>query len=240
MTKYSFILLIALIFVFNACNPKGEGGGETTGGALSAKEFKAKIEADAAITVVDVRTPEEFAGGHLANAHNIDWNSNGFENKIDGFERDKPILVYCLSGGRSADAAQKMRSFGFTQVFELEGGMMKWRAEGLPETTAETPKPTGMSRQQFDELLNSEKLVLVDFYADWCAPCKKMAPFLEEIKTEKAHKVNLVRINTDDNQELAQQLGIEGLPTLLLFKNKTLVWQNVGYIGKEEVEKQLN
>lgn len=97
-----------------------------------------------------------------------------------------------------------------------------------------------MTRPQFDALLDSDKLVLVDFYADWCGPCKKMTPYLEEIKTEMSDKVTLVRINTDDNPELAQQLSIEGLPTLLLFKNKSLVWQNVGYIPKEEVVKQLN
>jgi thioredoxin 1 len=237
MNKYGLILVLAGIL--GACNTSGNGGSQTTGGFLSVQEFNAKIAANAGITLVDVRTPEEYQNGHLANAHNIDWNSNSFENKVDGFEREKPIMVYCLSGARSASAAEKMRSLGFKQVYEMDGGMMKWRAAGLPETTDQLTKPTGMSRQQFDELLNSDKLVLVDFYADWCAPCKKMAPYLEEIKTEMADKVTLVRINTDDNQALAQQLNIEGLPTVLLFKNKTLVWQNVGYIGKEEVVKQL-
>lgn len=108
------------------------------------------------------------------------------------------------------------------------------------ETTAQIAKPAGMSRQQFDEIINSDQLVLVDFYADWCAPCKKMAPYLDTLTTEMAGKVTVVRINTDDNQELASQLSISGLPTLLVFKNKTLLWKNEGYIGKEEVVKHLN
>lgn len=240
MTKFIWILWIPLAIILQACNQQKSNNGEINSGSLPAKEFKAAIEANASAPLVDVRTPEEFEKGHLPNSYNIDWNSNSFENKVMGFEHDKPIFVYCLSGGRSAAAAEKMRSFGFTQVIELEGGIMKWRAAGFPETTALKAKPAGMSREQFDQMITSEKLVLVDFYADWCAPCKKMAPYLEEINTEMKDKVTVVRINTDDNQELASQLSISGLPTLLVFKNKTLLWKNEGYVEKEEVVKHLN
>ena len=106
-------------------------------------------------------------------------------------------------------------------------------------TIVDVSKPAGMNRDQFDAALNSPKLVLIDFYADWCAPCKKMAPYLEEIKNEMGDKVEVVRINADDSAELASQLSIEGLPTVLVFKNKTMVWKNVGYIGKEELVKHL-
>lgn len=240
MTKYTWIAWITLAFVFQACNQQKSNSSEINNGSFPAKEFKSAIEANASAPIVDVRTPEEFEKGHLSNSHNIDWNSNGFENKVIGFDHDKPIFVYCLSGSRSAAAAEKMRSLGFKQVIELEGGMMQWRAANFPETTALIAKPAEMSRQQFDEIITSEKLVLVDFYADWCAPCKKMAPYLDELTTEMADKVTVVRINTDDNQELASQLSISGLPTLLLFKNKTLLWKNEGYIEKEEVVKRLN
>ena len=96
-----------------------------------------------------------------------------------------------------------------------------------------------MSKQQFAELLNSDKLVLIDFYADWCAPCKKMKPYLEEISKDMADKVVLIRINADDNQALCNELKIEALPVLQLYKNKTLSWTNIGFIEKAEVEKQL-
>jgi len=240
MTKYTLVLGITLAFIIQACSQKKSDNGETRNGPVSANEFKNALEANSTAPIVDVRTPEEFEKGHLPNSYNIDWNSNSFENKVIGFDHDKPIFIYCLSGARSAAAAEKMRSLGFKQVIELEGGMMKWRAAGFLETTAQIAKPAGMSRQQFDEVITSEKLVLVDFYADWCAPCKKMAPYLEEINTDMADKVTVVRINTDDNQELASQLSISGLPTLLLFKNKTLLWKNEGYVEKEEVVKRLN
>ncbi|AYQ36222.1 thioredoxin [Runella sp. SP2] len=248
MNKYILILAIFLTGILSACGTQSNEQTSTNStstanenGAISAAEAHKRIKDNPKLTIVDVRTPEEYAQGHLENAHNIDWNSNSFENKIDGFERDKPILVYCLSGARSAAAAEKMRSFGFKNVLEMENGMMAWRAAQLPETTANVSvaKPAGMNRDQFDAALNSPKLVLIDFYADWCAPCKKMAPYLEEIKTEMGDKVEVVRINTDDSAELASQLSIEGLPTVLVYKNKTMIWKNVGYIGKEELVKHL-
>ena len=86
---------------------------------------------------------------------------------------------------------------------------MKWRAANLPETTANTTASTGMSKQQFYALLSSDKLVLIDFYADWCAPCKKMKPYLNEFSKDMADKVVVIRINADDNQQLCKELKID-------------------------------
>jgi thioredoxin len=186
-----------------------------------------------------VRTPDEFSKGHLANAHNYDWNGNEFEKQIAPLDKLKPIFVYCLSGGRSSSAANKMRSEGFTQVYEMNGGIMKWRGANLPEATDKTVISNGMSKQQFDALLSSDKLVLIDFYADWCAPCKKMKPYLEEISKDMADKVVVIRINADDNQALCKELKIDVLPVLQLYKNKTLSWTNKGFIEKAKVVAQL-
>jgi thioredoxin len=132
-----------------------------------------------------------------------------------------------------------MRSVGFKAVYELSGGIMKWRSENLPETSGESNKSTGMTKQEFDELLNVEKLVLIDFYADWCAPCIKMKPYLEEISKDMADKVVVIRINADDNQALCKELQIDALPVLHLYKNKSLTWTNSGFIDKSEVIKML-
>jgi thioredoxin 1 len=132
-----------------------------------------------------------------------------------------------------------MRSDGFKTVFELDGGIMKWRGANLPETTDNTVASNGMTKLQFDALLNSDKIVLIDFYADWCAPCKKMKPYLDEISKDMADKVLVIRINADDNQALFKELKIDALPVLQLYKNKTLTWTNTGFIDKAEVVKQL-
>ena len=114
---------------------------------------------------------------------------------------------------------------------------MKWRAADLPETT--NTAATGMTKQQFDDLLNTDKIVLIDFYADWCGPCKKMKPYLDEISNDMKDKVQVIRINADDNQALCKALKIDALPVLQIYKSKNLSWTNSGFIEKDAVVKQL-
>lgn len=234
MRKLFSIVLVAILF--NSCTT---GQTQNTNTNLSATEFATKIKELPTAPIVDVRTPDEFSKGHLVNALNYDWNGSEFEKQIAPLDKSKPVFVYCLSGGRSSAAASKMRSDGFKEVYELSGGIMKWRGANLPETTDNIVVSNGMSRQQFDALINSDKLVLIDFYADWCAPCKKMKPYLEEISKDMADKVVVIRINADDNQSLCKELKIDALPVLQLYKNKTLSWSNNGFIEKAEVVKQL-
>jgi thioredoxin len=234
MKKLLSIALVAILF--NSCSSGQTNGIKTN---LSATEFADKIKELPTATLIDVRTPDEFSKGHLANANNYDWNGTEFDNQIAPLDKSEPVFVYCLSGGRSSSAANKMRSDGFTQVYEMDGGIMKWRGANLPETTDNAVVSNGMSKQQFDALLISDKLVLIDFYADWCAPCNKMKPYLEEISNDMADKVVVIRINADDNKALCKELKIDALPVLQLYKNKTLSWTNTGFIKKAEVVKQL-
>jgi thioredoxin 1 len=81
--------------------------------------------------------------------------------------------------------------------------------------------------------------VLIDFYAEWCGPCRLMKPYLEEISKEMADKVVVIRINADDNQALCKELKIDALPVLQVFKNQKLTWSNIGFIDKKGVEKEL-
>jgi len=234
MRKLFSIALVAILM--NSCT-NGQTNGTKTN--LSAIEFADKMKELPNAPILDVRTPDEFSKGHLVNALNYDWNGNEFAKQIAPLDKSKPVFVYCLSGGRSSSAANKMRSDGFTQVYEMDGGIMKWRSANLPETTNNKVLSTGMTKQQFDALLHSDKLVLIDFYADWCAPCKKMKPYLDEISKDMVDKVVVIRINADDNQALCKELKIDALPVLQLYNNNALTWTNTGFIDKAEVVKQL-
>ena len=97
-----------------------------------------------------------------------------------------------------------------------------------------------LSDKAFQDTLNTHKVVLVDVYADWCGPCKKMKPLIDEITKEQAGKVTVIRIDADQNPELCQNLKVEALPTLLLYKNKNLVWSNVGLMDKAGIIEALN
>lgn len=92
--------------------------------------------------------------------------------------------------------------------------MIKWRAAGPLETIITSLKPSGMNKEQFNTLVNSDKVVLVDLYADQCVPCKKIEPYLKEITQDMADKVVVIRINADQNQALCEELKIDALPTL--------------------------
>jgi len=236
MNKHVSILIAVIAILLNSCSNGQIKNSETS---LSAAAFETKLKSTSNPQLVDVRTPDEYSKGHLINSVNIDWNGNNFDTEINKFDKSKPIFVYCLSGGRSSAAASNMREEGFKEVYEMEGGIMKWRAANLPETTNNTNTSTGINKKQFDELINSDKIVLVDFYADWCVPCKKMKPYLDEISNDMKDKVIVVRINADDNQQLCKDLNINGLPVLQVYKNKILTWTNTGYIEKENVLKNL-
>ena len=117
---------------------------------------------------------------------------------------------------------------------------MKWRSEKMPETKdATASKDSGMTKKQFDALLATDKVVLVDFYAVWCAPCKKMEPYLKEIAEDLKDKVTVIRIDVDKNQELALELNVNALPTLMVYKNKVMTWEKVGYVEKAVVVEKL-
>ncbi len=89
------------------------------------------------------------------------------------------------------------------------------------------------------EVLKSATPVLVDFWADWCGPCKMIAPVLEEVAEELAGKLKVLKVNVDESQDLAGQFGIMSIPTLLLFKNGKVVKQLVGAMGKAQIVNKI-
>jgi rhodanese-related sulfurtransferase len=101
---------------------------------VNTKQFNQLLLLDE-VQVVDVRTPEEYAGGHIENAVNIDVNSDSFASEVSKLDKEKPVLVYCRSGKRSLTAAEKLREMGFTRIVNLEGGMLGWEEAKMPVTT---------------------------------------------------------------------------------------------------------
>ena len=229
--KFRILFSLFTALLFASCNAQ-----TSKSKTITAVEFGQKIRATPKPQVLDVRTPQEYSEQHIENAENIDWNSDGFAQKAATLDKTKPVFVYCLSGGRSSKAAAKLEELGFTNIYELDGGIMKWNAAGLSQPS---DKIIGMCSQEYGELLNTDKKVLVSFYADWCAPCKIMTPYMTKMQADLNDKVTIIRLNADENKTLVSELKIDELPTLLLYENKEVKWRHSGFISEEELKKQL-
>ena len=92
----------------------------------------------------------------------------------------------------------------------------------------------------FSEIINSDTPVLVDFYAEWCAPCKMMPPILREVKDKLGDKIRIIKIDSDKNQGLSQKYQIRSIPTVILFKKGKKVWQNSGVMPASQLIPTIN
>lgn len=226
------IFLLFISFMIFSCNGQTSKNIEV----IAPEAFAKKINETKNAQILDVRTPEEFASEHIDNAANVNWLGDDFVVKASKYDKSKPVFVYCKSGARSQKASEKLQELGFKTIYTLEGGMLKWNAAGLSKPS---DKIIGMCSQEYSELLNSDKKVLIDFYAEWCAPCKKMTPYLLKMQKDLADKVVIIRLNADENKTLISEMKIDELPTLLLYENKEVKWKHSGFISEEDLKKQL-
>jgi thioredoxin 1 len=93
--------------------------------------------------------------------------------------------------------------------------------------------------QPFSSLIQSDKPVLVDFYADWCGPCRMMKPILEEVKQTMGEKVTIIKIDVDKSPGAAETYQVSGIPTLMIFKNGQVRWRQAGVIPAKQLIRQL-
>ncbi len=90
--------------------------------------------------------------------------------------------------------------------------------------------------QTFKELIRSDKPVLVDFYADWCGPCKAMTPVLQQFKQEMGDAVTIIKINVDKQPQAAQAYGVQGIPTFIVFQKGDIKWRHAGMISAGDLK----
>jgi thioredoxin len=232
--KTKLFSLLFISFLFLSCQGQATKPVQT----LDVKTYAEKLKNTEKPQLLDVRTPEEYSVEHLENADNVNVNSPDFATKASQYDKSKPIFVYCKVGGRSAQAADKLVGMGFTEVYNLEGGIMKWTTAGMPKA-GQTAKTGGMTVEDYQKIVASDKKVLINFTAVWCAPCQKMKPYILKMQEEMKDQVKIVRVDADENKNLTEAMKIEGLPMIIIYENGKEVWRNLGYISEEDLKKHL-
>lgn len=96
---------------------------------------------------------------------------------------------------------------------------------------------TSNKRETFGEIINSGTPVLVDFFAEWCGPCKMMKPILEELHSRMKNKIRIIKIDIDTTPAVAHKFQVQSVPTLILFKNAKIIWRNTGVMQANQLEK---
>lgn len=87
----------------------------------------------------------------------------------------------------------------------------------------------------FQDIINSDKPILIDFYATWCGPCQTLGPILKQVKDSLGDRVSIIKVDVDKNQELAALQQVRGVPTMMLFQNGQQKWRQSGVLSKEEI-----
>ena len=227
-------LLTSFVVFMLSCNSK-EGLQN-----LEAIAFQKAINSELRKQILDVRSTEEYQNGHIEGAVNADINSPSFQQTASTLEKEKTVFVYCLSGARSASAAGQLKEMGFTKIVNLTGGMLAWQSSDLPISTSQSANIySGLTDVSFATKIKGKPMVIIDYNATWCGPCKQLSPILKEwVKAQKG-AVELIEIDVDENQELAKSKKIEAIPYLEMYKNGAKTWSSVGLIGKVELDKSL-
>ena len=226
------LLLLFVVFQLTSCQSQQSKTIETIDG----KTYSDKLSNTKNPQLLDVRTPEEYAVEHLENASNVNWNGDDFVSKVEKLDKSQPVFVYCKVGGRSSQAADKLAELGFKEIYNLDGGIMKWQGK---KTSNVSSTPKGLTSAEFEKLINSDKKVIINFSAKWCAPCKKMAPYLTKMQEELKGKITLVKLDADENKTLMERMKLNELPVILIYENGKETWRNLGYLSEEDFKLKI-
>ncbi len=189
------------------------------------------------IQLLDVRTAGEYKVVHLQKSLQADWlDQKQFADRIQHLDKNIPVLLYCASGIRSGEAMKWMKAQGFTVLANLKGGLTAWKLEGKPLVSVN--EPLQMLVKDFNTKV-SAGTVLVDIGAEWCPPCKKMEPVLQQLQKELGTAFTLLKVDGGIDIEMMKYLHSQGLPTFIVYKNGLETWRKQGIISYEVLKAAL-
>lgn len=226
------VYFVFLFFAFSSCQAQ-----QDIVTKIKPDEFEKAITGKN-IQILDVRTAGEFNTGHIKNTLQADWTQKEqFLDRIQYMDKVNPVYIYCLSGGRSAAAAEWMRNNGFNNVVELIGGINAWK--NASKQVEGKSDQTQITIEQYWASIPKNKTTLVDFGATWCPPCIKMSPIIDELEKSKELDFLLMKVDAGLHTDIMKALNIEPIPVFIIYKEGKEVWRKQGLVSKEELGAQL-
>ena len=197
-----------------------------------------KILNDTDIIILDVRTSEEINAGYIPNSTFIDYYDKNFENKINLIDPSKKIYTLCKSGGRSVKASEILSKNGFRNVYNLEGGFMRWKANKMPYdinlVNNDSSNTDLISEISLDSLIKNNTNTLIYISTKWCSPCKKMEPIIDKLVDNNA-SLKVIKVDLDANTYAQERFDVKSLPVLVLYENNSVVWHKNGIIAYDDL-----
>jgi thioredoxin len=204
---------------------------------ITPQEFDKLFKTHEGAILIDLRTPKEFAVARLKKAINVDLMMEGFEDfMVKKFSKNSKLFLYSQSEEDAKNASQYLFEIGYKNIWTLKGGFENWILSSKPYISGSqnfTPQNI-YTKEIFQKKIRENKYVIVDFYADWCGPCKKMAPILFDIDN-KRDDVTLFKIDSDQNQTLVREYEITDIPTILIFRYGRQTWRTTGITEAKEI-----
>jgi len=234
------MLRIIIVFIFILAL-SGLNAQDKTVLQVNSREFHKLISGNSGV-LLDVRTSSEFKNGHIADAGQLNFYALDFKRKLSLLPANEPIYLYCNTGYRSDKAAEFLVKNGYTQVYNLQHGIMEWDLMNLPvivEPDANPDTDNKMLPDQYFALRGSESLVFFDFYAPWCGPCREMMPMIDSLKVEYHERISIYKVNVDASKKLVKELQLIGVPYLLLQHNGKVLFSRNGAISRSELTELL-
>ena len=232
------IIYLSIVILLSTCSQNVNSNYKN----ITTEDANSILEAENAI-ILDVRTKDETSNGYIPNATFIDYYANDFDNKVKLINKNTTIYVYCKSGGRSSKVVEKMSKMGFIDVYNLDGGFMRWKKANLPfniESLSNYKSEENIFTQTYiDSILFNNSNVLLYISTKWCMPCKKMEPVIDKVDVNLKDKVLVLRLDPDDNPFITKKYDILSIPTYVLYKNNLEVWRKNGIIAYSELVKNI-
>jgi rhodanese-related sulfurtransferase len=228
MSRFQHILILLVASSIFSCKGYRENDN------IKPDDFSNQAYAPTA-QVLDVRTIGEFRSGHLKGAMQADWlDHEQFVERTAYLDKKAPLYVYCLSGGRGAEAVEFLRGQGFMHVKNLEGGLIAWKGSGK-KLVACKPHGKETPREAYTAMISSAPNVIVNFGAEWSPTCKKMQPVLKEFIDNKSTALKVVAMDGGTEYRLMKDLDVRALPTYILYRNGVEDSRKQGVLSMSEL-----